>query len=73
MGNLNFSNTDDDEPKKTKSAVRVILGLFCARVQRPVALHDLRKVLSLSLAARDGAADRADEGNAPLRKVVHHP
>ena len=57
----------------TKSAVRAILYLFRARVQHPVALHDLQKVLSLFLVARDGAAERADEGDAPLRKVAHRP
>ena len=59
--------------KKTIPTARAILYLFLARVQRPVALHDLQKVLSLFLVARDGAAERADEGDAPLRKAGHHP
>ena len=70
VGNL---NTGDNEPKKTKSSVHVILHLFRARVQRPVAIHDLQKVLALLLVTRDGAAECADEGDAPLRKVAHHP
>ena len=57
--------------KKTKPTVRAILYLFLTRVQRPVALQDLQKVLSLFLVARDGTAERADEGDA--RKAVHHP
>ena len=59
--------------KKTKSALRAIPYLFHARVQRTVALHDLQKALSLFLAARDGVAEGADEGDASLHKVVHHP
>lgn len=71
---MSINTSDTVRPqKKTKSAVRAIPCLLRARVQRPVSLHDLQKVLSLFLVARDGAAERADEGDAPLRKVVHHP
>ena len=49
-----------------------ILYLFHARVQLPVALHDLKKVSSLLLVELDGAAESAGAGDVLLRKAVHH-
>ena len=59
--------------KKRRNLPFVSSYTYFAHGERPVALHDLQKVPSLFLVARDGTAERADEGDASLSKVVHHP